>query len=85
MSAYHEVTDYLQNRDVFVNGFSGKPAHMYSYLTVIDYDAIDKALKESPFTTEQLKEVSEEYENDHYLTPIAKLTSNIINRFLKKE
>lgn len=39
-----EIEDYLQDHGVFVNGISGKQAHSDSYMTVVDFKQLDKAL-----------------------------------------
>lgn len=40
-----EIEDYLQEQGVFKNGISGKRAHSDSYMTVVDFENLDKALK----------------------------------------
>jgi len=39
------IEDFLQHNQVFLNGLRNTPCHMDSYMTVVDYKAVDKALK----------------------------------------
>jgi hypothetical protein len=38
------LEDFLQHNKVFINGLSGRTAHMDSYMTVVDFIALEKAL-----------------------------------------
>jgi len=40
-----EIQDYLQEQGVFYNGISGKRAHRDSYMTCVDFEKLDEALK----------------------------------------
>ena len=38
------MEDFLQHNRVFVNGITGQTCHSDSYMTCVDYQALDKAL-----------------------------------------
>ena len=79
-SMMDEVEDYLQEQGVFVNGLTDRPAHMDSYMTVMDFQKLDKALASCPFTAEQMLNAAEGMEGFAYLSPMASLTSKILKR-----
>lgn len=39
------LEDFLQHNKVFVNGISGRPCHSDSYMTCVDFNALDQAVK----------------------------------------
>ncbi len=39
-------TDFLQERGIFRNGISGATSHCDSYMTVVDFSALDESLTE---------------------------------------
>jgi hypothetical protein len=80
MSILNEVEDYLQNNNCFLNGLTDKPCHMDSYMTVVDYKNIDKALLNPPFTKEEMIKAANEMYYYSYLSPMANLASLIIHR-----
>jgi hypothetical protein len=71
----NQIEDELQQRNVFVNGISGKPAHSDAYMTVIDIEAFDKAWEEikDMATREQWLAFCEDWIYYGYLTPTLKL------------
>lgn len=77
------IEDYLQSKNVFLNGLNDKPAHMDSYMTVIDYENLKKALEESKFTKEQWESCIPEWEHYGYLSPMSALLGKIIKRYLE--
>jgi hypothetical protein len=75
MSKLDEVEDYLQGQGVFVSGVNGRPAHMDSYMTCMDFKAFDKAMKSPPFTKTELLEAASRMAGFGYLSPMAGLAS----------
>jgi len=82
MSKILEIEDYLQDKDVFINGISGKPAHMDSYMSIIDFKKLEQAVKKSSFTQKEWKEAAESWEVVSYISPTTKLLSKTIQRWL---
>lgn len=80
MSKLDEIEDYLQEAGCFVNGLNDRPAHMDSYMTVLEYPKLNKALDSPPFTKEELLEAADNMIYFGYLSPIAALTGKIIKR-----
>lgn len=39
-----EIEDYLQEKEVFLNGLRNTPCHMDAYMTVVDFANLDKAI-----------------------------------------
>lgn len=79
-----EIEDYLQSQYVFENGLNGKPAHMDSYMTIIDIKKLTNALKTSPFTKDDMMNASAHWEKQAYLSPILKLLAIYVNRYYDK-
>ncbi len=50
-----EIEDYLQEQGVFKNGISGKTAHCDSYMTIVDFENLEKALK-APYDWKAFRE-----------------------------
>lgn len=79
MNSYmDEVEDYLQEQRVFVSGINGRITHMDSYMTVMDFPAFNKAMENPPFTRDQLLNAANGMEGFAYLSPMAGLTSLMI-------
>ena len=78
MSKLDEVEDYLQQEKVFVSGIDGRVTHMDSYMTVLDFPTFDKALDKAPFTEDALMEAAWQMNYHSYLSPMAGLTSMLI-------
>ena len=85
MSKLWEIEDELQARDVFVNGIDGRICHSDAYMTVLDYNALDKAWPEifPMFTIKDWEDACEELIYFGYLSPVLKLTGLTIKRKLK--
>ena len=49
MDLQYEIEDCLSEHNVFVNGLTGKPAHSDSYMTVVDFENLDKAINENDY------------------------------------
>jgi hypothetical protein len=77
-SMMNEVEDYLQEQGVFISGLNGRVTHMDSYMTVMDFPTFDKAMENPPFTRDQLLKAAEEIQGFAYLSPMAGLTSLLI-------
>ena len=83
MSKIFDIEQYLSNNEVFTNGISGKPCSMDSYMTVIEFDRLEKAIKESPFTKEEWLAAADYWINEvGYLGPIIKLTGTTTKRWI---
>lgn len=80
-----DVLDYLDSCKCFLNGLNGRPAHMESYMTVLDFNALEKALKEAPFSDEDLEVTADSLHFRAYLSPINELTALQIDKFLKSK
>jgi hypothetical protein len=39
------IEDFLQHNEVFQNGMSGQSCNMDSYMTIVNYKALDRAIK----------------------------------------
>jgi hypothetical protein len=77
-----EIEQYLQDKDVFLNGFTNKPCHMDSYMTVIDFSNLEKAAKENKFTKEEWLKAIESWAHHAYLTPILGLLAKTTKRWI---
>lgn len=82
MSLLWELEDYLQNANVFISGINGRVTHMDSYMTVMDFEAFDKAMEKVPFTKNQLMEAAWQMNYHSYLSPMAGLASALIQNKL---
>jgi len=81
---HEEILDYFDSCKCFVNGLNGRPSHMEAYMTVLDFNALEKALKESPFSLENLQETANFLHEDAYLSPINELTALQIDKFINQ-
>ena len=79
-----DIEDYLQNKNVFVSGINGRRTHMDSYMTVIDFTALQNAVKENPYTREDWTEATRYWNQMGYLSPTIKLLSLTIKRWLEE-
>jgi hypothetical protein len=75
MSILDEVEDYLQEQGAFVNSINGRRSHMDSYMTVMEYAVMAKALKTGPFTKQQWLEAANGMSGYAYLSPMAGLAA----------
>lgn len=81
------VEDFLQHNKVFINGITGNTAHSDSYMTIVDYDALEKALnavddKFKP-TKEDWKVCIDYWKNNVNMQPPLRLVSAYIGRRYK--
>lgn len=76
----NDVEQYLQDAKVYRNGLTDRVCHMDSYMTVIDFPSLDKALKECPFSKEEMLSCCEEWDYFSYLSPIIKLTAILVRK-----
>lgn len=77
-----EIEDILQNDNVFLNGISGRPSHMDSYMTIIDYVVLEKSLDKIILTTDQWNEMIIYWEGNSYLSPNASQLASYMKRKL---
>lgn len=70
-----EIEDYLQENKVFLNGISGRPCHSDSYMTIVDPEALDKAIANSDVDKETIKEAIEYWSTDPNNQPPLKIVS----------
>lgn len=83
MSKINEIEQHLQDNNVFTNGISGKPCHMDSYMTVMDYDKLKTSIENGPFSKQEWLQAADYWENQvGYLGPIIKLTGKTVNRWI---
>lgn len=80
-----EIEDFLQSKNVFENGITGKPAHSDSYMTVIGYTNLIDALDNNEFTEEQWLDSAEYWESQNYLSPIIGLLGRAVKRYFKEK
>lgn len=78
----NEIEQFLQDEDVFLNGISGKPAHMDSYMTVLDYGALRTALKKNPFSQDDWNTAISYWETQAYLSPTIGLLAKTMRRYV---
>jgi hypothetical protein len=78
MSKLWELEDYLQEQGVYVSGINGRVCHMDSYMTCMEFKKFDEAMAKAPFTREELLEAAWQMNYHSYLSPMANLTSNLI-------
>lgn len=77
-----EIEDYLQYEDCFTH--NGHAAHLDSYLTIFEFNTLDRCLKEikGSYSKEQWKKVISYWESNSYLSPnqnlLSKIAGNII-------
>jgi len=78
------IEDFLQHNEVFKNGMRGTSCHMDSYMTIVDYNALETALD---ILVEHYKPTAKEWKNivDAWLSnpnnqPPAKLVAYYIER-----
>lgn len=66
-----EIEDRLQEAGVIENGLDGRPAHMDSYMTVIDYKKLDCAFNDmkNDYAAEQWRQIAGHWESHAYLSP----------------
>lgn len=83
MSKLWEIEDYLQSKDVFENGLNGRPCHMDSYMTVINFTNLKVALNSIPFSKDEIIDACSNWEASSYLSPIHKLLSIYVKRDLE--
>jgi hypothetical protein len=79
MEKLWEIEDYLQFEGVFVNGLTDRPAHMDSYMTVIDFKILDSVDLEK-FKPEEWQQAIEEWSSSDI--PVAKLLASTMKRKL---
>jgi hypothetical protein len=85
MSKILDIEQHLQNNQVFTNGISGKPCHMDSYMTTLDFEKLKSSIEKSEFTKEDWLAAADYWENKvGYLGPIIKLTGKTVNRWIKE-
>lgn len=77
-----EMEELLQDAGVFRNGIDDRPAHMDSYMTVIDFVIFEKTWFEikDKFTKEEWLDSAEYWLSMGYLSPTIKLLSRLITR-----
>jgi len=51
-----EVEEWLQDNDVFYNGISNKSCHSDSYMTMVNFENLDKAIQDAEFKESVIKD-----------------------------
>ena len=82
MSLLWDIEQFLQDENVFENGLNGRPAHMDSYMTVIDFGKLKAAVAKAPFSKDELFAACKEWEASSYLSPIHKLLSIYVKKMV---
>lgn len=77
-----DIEEYLQSKIVFISGINGRRTHMDSYMTIIDFTALQNAVKENSYTREDWTEAARYWAAMGYLSPTIKLLSITIKRWL---
>lgn len=80
-----EIEEQLIDSGVFTNAISGEICDMFSYMTVLSYNNFDKFYRTSDVIKEEWIDCAEYYEGKAYLSPIAKLLSLTIKRYLNNK
>lgn len=75
-----EIEDYLQEKDVFVNGLTDVSSSIDSYLTVIAFNKLEEVLQVTKFKKEQWASAVRYWKETEL--PITVLLSKIITRKL---
>lgn len=83
VGTFLDIEDFLQNKNVFLNGISNKPCHSDSYMTVVDYNALDDVLQNNPFTLESWEKAIHEWLTNTNMQPPLKLVGLASKRFFK--
>lgn len=79
-----DMEQAFSNAGVFRNGISDRPAHMDSYMTVIDFVRFDETWTKikNDFTREEWKAACEYWLSQNYLSPMAGLLARLVQRKL---
>ncbi len=78
------LEDHLQANHVFKNGFDGRPCHSDSYMTIVDFAALDAAFAKSEFSADDWKVGCEYWLTNENMQPPLRLVGHTIERKLKK-
>lgn len=70
-----EIEDYLQENKVFVNGITGRTCHSDSYMTIVEFKALDQALSDSKFSKERWAESVEYWLTNPNMQPPLRLVA----------
>ncbi len=63
------IEDFLQEKGVFINGISGKPAHADSYMTCVDFVALNAVKATNPFIRAQWAEAVKYWNTNPNMQP----------------
>jgi hypothetical protein len=85
-SDFWEFEDYLDSKNVYINGIDGRTAHMDSYMTITDYNKLIPALQEikERYTHNQWIEFHKYFNYMSYLSPNAGILASVIERLFIK-
>ena len=76
-----EIEDFLQDSMVFVSGFDPtRRAHSDSYMTIVEFPALDRALATDQFTREEWLAAAEYWTTNENMQPPLKLVGLITKR-----
>jgi len=78
-----EIEDYLQSKDCFLNGITGKPAHSDSYMTVLDYNNLDGVLQDNPYSLDDWKKAIDYWLTNENMQPPLILAAKAAQRYFK--
>ena len=86
MSKTLDIEEYLGDNNVFLSGINGRPAHSDSYMTILDFSALQKAVgKGNLFTRQEWTEAAEYWIEVGYLTPTLKILGLTTKRWLSED
>ena len=77
-----KLEDSLQEAHIFLNGIRGTPCHSDSYMTVVDFVALDKWMAEQKFEREALEFCVNYWLTNENMQPPLRLVAMTIQRKL---
>ena len=78
------VEDALQDAKVFVSGINGRTCHSDSYMTVVDFAALDTWMRARAFDKPTLEYCINYWLTNENMQPPLKLAALSIKRFIDK-
>lgn len=78
------IEGHLQTQGVFRNGFDGRPCHSDSYMTIVDFAALDAAFADSEFSAENWRYACDYWTTNENMQPPLRLVGFTIIRKLDK-
>jgi hypothetical protein len=77
-----EVEESMQDAQIFINTLNGRrTAHPDSYMTVVDFDQLEKWTKERKFSSEQMTYCCEYWKSNVNCGPTWKIAATMIEGY----